>query len=137
MRFIKQLLIVLFILVFIIACGSREEKGTQSSQKTTTMVQKPKFKRDPITGRKMYMQYCSACHGPDAKGLKGLGRDLVHSEFIKKNSDEQLLQYVIKGRAVDDPLNITGIAMPPKAGNPALKDQEIIYIISYLRTIQR
>jgi hypothetical protein len=68
-------------------------------------------------------------------GLKGLGKDLVHSEFVKEETDEQLLKYVNEGRTVDDPRNTTGIPMPPKGGNPALTDQQIVHIIAYLRTI--
>ena len=84
----------------------------------------------------VWARYCSACHGPDAKGLKGLGKDLTHNDFIKGMTDEQFLHYVNTGRSVDDPRNTTGIPMPPKGGNPALKDQEIMDIIAHVRTLQ-
>ena len=82
------------------------------------------------------MQFCSACHGQDALGVKGLGKDLVHSEFVMQETDAEMLKYVNEGRAVDDPRNTTGIPMPPKGGNPALTDQQIVHIIAYLRTIE-
>ncbi len=56
-------------------------------------------------------------------------------QFVADNTDAQLLVYVKKGRGVDDPLNTTGIPMPPKGGNPALTDQEIADIIAYVRSI--
>ncbi|NIV72932.1 hypothetical protein GWN26_14010, partial [Candidatus Saccharibacteria bacterium] len=52
-------------------------------------------------------------------------------------TDKELLKYVNEGRPADHPLNTTGIAMPPKGGNPALKDQEIMHIIEYLRTLPK
>ncbi|HET6350384.1 MAG TPA: c-type cytochrome [Candidatus Krumholzibacteria bacterium] len=91
---------------------------------------------DATQGAALFVQYCSACHGPDAKGLKGLGKDLTHNEFIKGMTDEQFLAYVNAGRTVDDPRNTTGVPMPPKGGNPALKDQEIMHIIAHVRTLQ-
>jgi disulfide bond formation protein DsbB len=38
---------------------------------------------------------------------------------------------------MSDPLNTTGIAMPPKGGNPALTDGQIVDIVAYLRSIQK
>ncbi|MDP3940075.1 MAG: cytochrome c [Deltaproteobacteria bacterium] len=95
----------------------------------------PELTGDATAGRDAFVAYCSACHGPDAKGVKGLGKDLVTSQFVADNTDAQLLVYVKTGRPIDDPLNTTGIPMPPKGGNPALTDQEIADIIAYLRSI--
>lgn len=78
---------------------------------------------------------CSACHGPDARGLPNLGKDLVTSEFVAGLTDEALLAFVKTGRPIWDPLNTTGLDMPGKGGNPALKDEEILAIIAYVRTL--
>ncbi len=85
-------------------------------------------------GETLY-QLCAACHGPDARGLPNLGKDLVTSEFVHSLSDEELLTFVNTGRPLWDPMNTTGIDMPPKGGNPALKDEEILAIIAYIRTL--
>lgn len=87
-------------------------------------------------GEQEYLKTCSACHGQDARGIENLGRTLIGSEFVLEQTDAELLQYVKEGRAVDDPLNTTGIAMPPKGGNPALTDDQISAIIAYIRSIQ-
>lgn len=91
---------------------------------------------DATKGAQLFVTYCSACHGPDAKGIKGLGRDLTHNEWVQALSDSEFLAYVNTGRAVDDPRNLSGVPMPPKGGNPALKDQEIMDIIAHVRTLQ-
>ena len=86
-------------------------------------------------GKTLYVQTCSVCHGPDGNGVPNLGKDLVNSKFVAAQTDDQLLEYVQKGRAANDPLNTTGIAMPARAGNPSLTDDQIRDIIAYIRTI--
>jgi len=81
------------------------------------------------------MQTCPACHGPDAKGLPGLGKDMTTSEFIKAKSDGELVEFIKAGRAPDDPLNTTGVPMPPKGANPALTDADILAIVKFIRSL--
>jgi disulfide bond formation protein DsbB len=80
---------------------------------------------------------CAACHGPDAKGLPGLGKDLTTSAFVKSQSDEQLVAFIKQGRPASDPANTTGIDMPPKGGDPTLTDDHIRSIVAYIRTLQQ
>jgi disulfide bond formation protein DsbB len=85
-------------------------------------------------GETLYMQ-CAACHGPDARGIPNLGKNLVESEFVAAQTDEALLAFIKVGRPIWDPENTTGIDMPGKGGNPALTDDNIRAIIAYLRTL--
>ncbi|MBL8133201.1 MAG: c-type cytochrome [Anaerolineae bacterium] len=78
---------------------------------------------------------CAACHGADARGLPNLGKDLVISDFIYSQTDEQLVQFIITGRPIWDPLNTTGIDMPGKGGNPAMTTEDIQAIVAYIRTL--
>ncbi len=87
-------------------------------------------------GKKVFLS-CMACHGKDATGVKNMGKDLVHSSFALKLSDEELLTFIKKGRGPTDPGNTTKVAMPPKGGNPALKDEQLRDVIAYLRSLQR
>jgi len=87
-------------------------------------------------GETVYAGTCIACHGPDAKGLPNLGKDLTTSQFIRDQSDEDLLAFVKQGRPPGDPLNTTGVDMPPKGGNPALMDDDIKAVIAYIRSLQ-
>jgi len=87
-------------------------------------------------GKDLFQQSCSACHGSDGKGLPGLGKDLTTSEFVKGLTDDELLEFVKRGRPASDPQNTTGVDMPPKGGNPALTDDQIKAIITYIRSIQ-
>jgi len=129
---------ILTVLFALTGCGGNEQPKSANTPKTSTKAQAaPALAAgDAAKGQPLFVQYCSACHGPDAKGLKGLGKDLTHNEFINGMTDEQFLEYVNTGRAIDDPRNTTGIPMPPKGGNPALQNAEIMHIIAYLRTLQ-
>ena len=92
---------------------------------------------DPAKGQALFVQTCSACHGPDAKGLPGLGKDMTTSAFIKGQTDPQLVDFVKKGRPASDPANTTKVDMPPKGGNPAMTDAQIGDVVAYIRSLQR
>lgn len=87
-------------------------------------------------GKTLYGQTCFTCHGPDATGVQGLGKDLTNNAFIMESTDPELLAYVKEGRPADHPDNTTGVAMPPKGGFDFLTDEDILAIIAYLRTLQ-
>lgn len=87
-------------------------------------------------GQQVFTTTCATCHGSDGNGVKGLGKSLIGSEFVKKSSDDQLLAMVNRGRDIKDPLNTTGVAMPPKGGNTSLTDQDIRDTIAYVRTLK-
>jgi disulfide bond formation protein DsbB len=87
-------------------------------------------------GQTKFVGTCSSCHGPEARGLPGLGKDLHNNAFVKSQTDAQLLAFIQKGRPASDPANTTKVDMPPRGGNPALKDSDINDIIAYIRTLQ-
>ncbi len=109
------------------ACGGSGE----------TEAEEPAYSPEMIAeGDALFQQTCSACHGTDAKCKPGLGKNLTISEFVKSSTDAELLTYVIEGRTSDDPLNTTGVAMPPKGGFDSLTDDDINSIIAFVRSIQ-
>lgn len=87
-------------------------------------------------GQMVYTAICSACHGMDARGIENLGKDLIDSEFVDSLSDDELLTFIKLGRPIWDAENTTGIDMPPKGGNPALTDEQILAVIAYVRTLE-
>ncbi len=91
---------------------------------------------DPVRGEELFVT-CAACHGPNGEGVEGLGKDMTASEFIASKSDDELVEFIKVGRAPDDPLNTTGVAMLPKGGNPALSDEDLYDIVAYIRTLQK
>ncbi len=91
---------------------------------------------DPVAGKTAYEGTCIACHGADLKGVPGLGKDLTTSEFVKSKTNAELLDFIKVGRPASDPANTQGVDMPPKGGNPALTEQDLINIIAYIRSRQ-
>ncbi len=89
---------------------------------------------DPAAGEANF-GLCAACHGTDARGIPNLGADLVVSEFVNSLIDEELLTFIKTGRPVWDAANTSGIDMPPKGGNPAMTDADILDVIAYLRSL--
>lgn len=90
---------------------------------------------DQAAGQELFVGTCSACHGPTGEGIQGLGKPLTTSEFAAGQSDDQLVDFIKTGRDPSDPLNTTGVAMPPKGGNPALSDEDLYNIVAFLRSI--
>jgi disulfide bond formation protein DsbB len=86
-------------------------------------------------GKRTFLS-CMACHGKDATGVKNMGKDLVHSQFVGGLTDDDLVAFIKKGRGPTDPGNTTHIAMPPKGGNPALKDDQLKDVVIYLRSLR-
>lgn len=117
--------------LLIVGCGGGNEPAAGDGEEQETEA----AAGDPEAGETLFVQNCSACHGQDAKGLPNLGKDLTGSDFVHNNSDQELLAFVKQGRPVSDPENTSGVDMPPKGGNPALTDEQILDIIAYLRTL--
>jgi disulfide bond formation protein DsbB len=87
-------------------------------------------------GAALFSVTCPACHGPQGKGVPGLGKDMTNSQFIDGLSDPELVEFIKLGRAADDPLNTSGIAMPPKGSNVALNDDDLMAIVEFIRSLK-
>jgi disulfide bond formation protein DsbB len=88
-------------------------------------------------GKLQFVASCATCHGPEGGGVKGLGKSLIVSSYVKQHSDDELVAMIDKGREGGDPLNTTGVTMPPKGGNAALTEADLRDVVSFLRTINK
>lgn len=86
-------------------------------------------------GGELYQTNCSVCHGADARGVPGLGKNLTTSEFVAERSIDEMVAFLKEGRAADHPLNTTGVLMPPKAGNPTLTDEQLADIAAFVKSL--
>jgi mono/diheme cytochrome c family protein len=92
---------------------------------------------DPAAGEALFQTTCFACHGVDATGLPGQGKDLTTSEFTRGMSDGEFVEFVKNGRDINDPFNTTGVDMPPYGGNPTLSEQDLFNIVAFIRTLEK
>ena len=126
---IAILIVLLFVTLALVACGGDEAASDAADAEMASTG-------DPVAGEELFNQVCVTCHGPEGEGIEGLGKPFQTSEFIRTHSDEELLTFIKEGRPISDPENTTGVDMPPKGGNPALTDAQIMDIIAYIRTLQ-
>ena len=119
--------------VFLSACG--ETQANNSSQNTNQEDPVIEADSSSLSGPDVYAGLCIACHGPDAKGVPNLGKDLTTSEFVATKTDEELVAFIIEGRPGTHPDNTTDVDMPPRGGNPNLTEEEINAVVDYLRTL--
>lgn len=138
-------MMIAFLLVaalLLVACGGKGKAASAESDASVAPAAQPvaasETQGDPAKGEKLYQSACIACHGPDAKGVTALGKSLhpVDSEFIRSQSDAELVEFIKVGRQPGDPLNTTGVAMPPKGGNPAISDTDLLDIVAWIRTLE-
>ncbi len=81
-------------------------------------------------GRAVYDQTCAVCHGPDgAGGMPGVP-DFNDPAGPLSKPDAVLLKSTIEGSTSPG----SPMAMPPKGGNPALTESEIMAVLAYIRS---
>lgn len=133
----KKLILLPVLMLLLAACGGNGGTADTGGANAPAAEQEAAAVSagDPAAGERLYMQSCSACHGPDAQGVPSLGRSMVGTEFFTNNSDQEILEFVKQGRPATHPDNEAGVDMPPKGGNPALTDAQILDIIAYLRSL--
>jgi disulfide bond formation protein DsbB len=112
--------------VFAAACGGGGGGGGGTATANPEQV---------AAGQKVFLGTCATCHGKDAHGLPRQGKDLHASQFVAEKNDEEMVAFIKTGRRAGDPLNTTGVDMPPKGGNPALSEADIANVIAYVRTL--
>lgn len=88
-------------------------------------------------GRSVFLANCQSCHAAGSRVVTGhsIGKDLTDNQFIQDSTDEELLEFIRKGRLPTDPDNITGYEMPPRGGNPDLTDEDMLASIAYIKEL--
>ena len=135
--FVKKSVLIIGLVILIVglaACGGGGDSASSGGQAEEEAA--PVSLGDADAGKEQFDMVCSACHGFDGEGIEGLGKPFTTSEFLAEKSDEEMVEFIKVGRPSGDPLNTTGVDMPPKGGNPALSEEQILDIVAYVRTLQ-
>ena len=127
----KRMLVILSVLALVFAAcgGDSDGGGTEDTGGSSGLT------GDVAAGEATFASTCASCHGADARGLEGLGKDLHNNAFVDGLNDDELVAFLEQGRSAGDPANETGIDMPPKGGNPSLTEQDLYDVAAYLRTL--
>ena len=113
----------LSILLIVSACGGGGDATSASSP-------------DVAAGHELFKTTCGACHGMAGEGMPKLGKNLHDNAFVKGKSDAELVEFIILGRPATHPDNTRGVDMPPRGGNPAVTDEDLAKIVTYMRSLQ-
>ena len=130
-----SMIVLVFVTMALTACGGGGDSAASADADQPAEEAAQVSLGDPEAGKEHYDMICIACHGPGGEGIEGLGKPFTTSTFLREKSDEELVEFIKVGRPAGDPLNTTGVDMPPKGGNPALTDEQIVDIIAYVRSL--
>jgi mono/diheme cytochrome c family protein len=73
---------------------------------------------------------CTACHGPDAKGLPNLGANLTDTEWLhSKGTYPDIVKQITTGVTADK--STSGTVMPPKGGS-SITDAQVKAVAAYV-----
>ncbi len=118
----KRVIISVAVIVVVVALGAVAAAGGGDAGK----------------GQVSFQMYCAACHGSTGKGdgpgagaLNPKPRDLTDGAYMAKLNDQYLLDVIAKGGTALG----KSPAMPP--WNPMLKDQDILNVVAYIRSLSK
>jgi mono/diheme cytochrome c family protein len=120
--------VILFTLATLISCGNNSSQSSGSSVADTEKSTLQSMQDHP--GKRVYDQYCKACHMADGTGIKGLHPPLKDNKTV--NDTDKLIEVTLKGmtgKIVVDGVEYNGI-MPP---HTHLTNQQIADVLSYVR----
>lgn len=91
------------------------------------------------SGKRLFVQYCVACHGADGEGIQGLGAPLNQSQWVNGDRDRMIaivlygLTGPIKvGDKLYQPPEVSG-DMPAFGHNDALGNSDVTSLLNYVR----
>jgi nitrite reductase (NO-forming) len=116
-----QLVMVVVLVSFLVACGGSSNQGGQASGPVSVATPKP-------TGEDIYKKTCIACHQAAGQGVPGAFPPLAKSDYLAHK--DLVIKQVLKGSSGDivvNGANYNGV-MPPQA----LNDEEIASVLTYV-----
>lgn len=113
----------------ILGCSGQPAQISGSVPQNTEIASVQTMQDHP--GKRIYDQYCKACHMADGAGIKGLQPPLIKNKTVNGPADK-LIQITMHGRSgklVIDGVEYNGI-MPP---HTHLSNQQIADVLTYVR----
>lgn len=117
------------------AQGHQMESHEMASQQQQAALPEGVTAEMVAQGKQLYggAGLCNVCHGPEGKGVQGLGANLTDSEWIQGDGSLEAIAKTI-AMGVDASNSSTGTAMPPKGGS-AITDEQVKAVAAYVYTL--
>jgi mono/diheme cytochrome c family protein len=125
----SKLTIFFMLSLSLISCGSPSQKSSGNALSETEKTTVQAMQEHP--GKRVYDQYCKACHMADGAGIRGLHPPLINNKTVNGNTGK-LIEVTMKGmsgKVVIDGVEYNGI-MPP---HTHLTDQQIADVLTFVR----
>ena len=87
-----------------------------------------------FAGSSQFSDHCLLCHGPDARGVEGLGVSLVDSAYVAERSVAELVAFLKAGRLPDDPDSVSSRPMP---GFAWVEEADLVAIAEHVKSLNR
>jgi len=82
------------------------------------------------SGKEVYEENCSACHGDDGKGaFPGITPDFTSKKGPLSKSDKVLIKHITDGYESEG----SQMEMPALGGNDELSDEDVKKVLEYIR----
>ena len=108
--------------IFLISCGSSSTPETSSSSPEASSG----------NGKKIYTQYCLACHQADGSGVPQLNPPLKNTAYVL-GDESRLISIVMNGFSEGVEINGDTYTNPMPPFGASLKDEEIADVLTYVR----
>ena len=125
----SKLTIFLWLSIALISCGSPSKNNSGNALSETEKSTVQAMQEHP--GKRVYDQYCKACHMADGAGMRGMHPPLVNNKTVNGNTGK-LIEVTMKGmsgKVVIDGVEYNGL-MPP---HTHLTNQQIADVLTYVR----
>ena len=121
------------LVLIMLSCGSRTRQGSDNSAVTNMTEAATGTAQNAMDhpGKKVYDNYCKACHMSDGKGMKGMHPPLIKNTTVNGKANK-LIDITLNGmigKVMIDGVEYNGI-MPP---HNHLTDKQIADVLTYVR----
>jgi len=130
MKYLFPVILVVVVFFFIILCGCGKKEQEFSNIDVSTTPENIK------KGKTLYQVNCASCHGPEGKGdgpassiLNPKPRNHTDKTYMDKLSNGRIFDVIKKGGLI--------VGFPQMPANPHLKDEEIKYLVAFVRSITK
>ena len=94
---------------------------------------------DAVLGRKVFEgksggALCVACHGPQAKGVPGIGPDLTDDTWLHGDGSAEFVQKIVR-EGVTKPKKVSAV-MPPQGGGK-LSTVQVEAVAAYIASLRK